>query len=496
MANQLHFGDNLDVLRNNIRDESVDLIYLDPPFNSKANYNVLFKEVKGTPSTAQIEAFTDTWKWDATAARTYQELIASGDAPVELLELLQGFDSFLKTSNMMAYLVMMAPRLVELHRVLKSTGSLYLHCDPTASHYLKLLLDAVFGKNNFQNEIIWAYKSGGATKRRFARKHDVIFFYTKDNKKYLFNTQKEKSYNRDLKPYNFEGVDEYQDEIGWYTEVNMKDVWNIDMVGRTSKERLGYPTQKPQALLERILKASSNEGDVVLDPFCGCGTTIAAAQALNRRWIGVDITYLAINLIKSRLADHFGDEIEYELRGIPKDWESARELAVATDKPRKEFELWALSLVKASPKGDPSKKGGGDKGIDGVRFFLDKIKGKNGKVKTASQKIIVQVKSDQKPKPSYVRDLRGVVEREKAVIGALILLHRPGKRSEIYKEAASAGFYHSELYQRDYPMIQVFCIEDLLEGTARLEFPEAAVIDTRAVAPKIDKNGADEQIDI
>ena len=490
MANQLYFGDNLDVLRNSIPDESVDLIYLDPPFNSKANYNVLFKEVKGTPSAAQIEAFTDFWHWDDTAARTYQELLTSGDAPVALLELLQGFENFLRNSNMMAYLVMMSPRLVELHRVLKPTGSLYLHCDPTASHYLKLLLDAVFGKKNFQNEIIWAYKSGGASKRRFARKHDVIFFYTKHNKKYLFNTQKEKSYNRDLKPYNFEGVEEYQDEVGWYTKVNMKDVWNIDMVGRTSKERLGYPTQKPQSLLERILKASTNEGDVVLDPFCGCGTTIAAAQSLNRRWIGVDITYLAINLIKGRLADHFGDELEYELHGIPKDWESARELAVATDKPRKEFELWALSLVKASPKGDPSKKGGGDKGIDGVRFFMDKGKGN----KTVPHRIIIQVKSDQKPTPSHVRDLRGVLEREKAVIGALILLHRPGKRSEIYKEAASAGFYHSELYQRDYPMIQILCVEDLLDGIARLEFPEAAVIDTRAVAPRI--SNADSQLDI
>jgi len=594
MANQLYFGDNLDVLRDNIADESVDLIYLDPPFNSKANYNVLFKEVKGTPSAAQIEAFTDFWHWEG-AAQTYHELVTSGDAPVALVELLQGFKQFLGENDMIAYLVMMSARLVELKRVLKPSGSIYLHCDPTAGHYLKIIMDAVFGVNNFRNEIVWRRTGSHNKANRYAPIHDLIFFYGP-------SSVVDRTWNYPKRPYMRGHIEEnlIKDSVGYRTKyygnvltgsdirhgesgkpwqgfdptakkrhwaipgallqdiledtgedlsalsqhekldrllelghikivpgqawpiyeryLNLErdgqptpDIWayqpytqdtvfqtdngideDVRWLSPQDQERLGYPTQKPQALLERILKASSNEGDVILDPFCGCGTTIAAAQALNRRWIGVDITYLAINLIKSRLADHFGEELEYELHGIPKDWESARELAVATDKPRKEFELWALSLVKASPKGDPSKKGGGDKGIDGIRFFMDKGKGN----KTVPHRIIIQVKSDQKPKPSYVRDLRGVVEREKAVIGALILLHRPGKRSELYKEAASAGFYHSELYQRDYPMIQILCIEDLLEGTARLEFPEAAVIDTRAVAPKINKNDAASQLDI
>jgi len=531
MVNQLYFGDNLDVLRNNIPDESVDLVYLDPPFNSKANYNVLFKEAKGIPSAAQIEAFTDFWHWDDAAVRTYHELLLSENAPVKLKNLLRGFEEFLGTNDMLAYLVMMAPRLVELRRVLKPTGSIYLHCAPTASHYLKLLLDAIFGKKNFRNEIAWCYKSRPQSKRYFGKKHDVIFFYSvSDN--HMFNWQtvsrplsevtikKYRLEDEDGRLYRLQGrgikgspirsakdVDQkwektnpelvVRDYLDEKNGVALEDWWmDINILNQLAAERLGYPTQKPQALLERILKASSSEGDVVLDPFCGCGTTIAAAQALNRRWIGVDITYLAINLIKNRLADHFGDELEYELHGSPKDWESARELAVATDKPRKEFEIWALSLVKAQPDGDPSKKGGGDKGIDGVRFFLDKIKGRTGKTKTTSQKIIVQVKSTEKPQPSDVRDLRGVVDREKAVIGVLILLHRPGKRSEIYKEAASAGFYHSELYQRDYRKIQVLCIEDLLEGTARLEFPESAVIiDTSATAPRIN-NDTDSQLDI
>jgi site-specific DNA-methyltransferase (adenine-specific) len=571
MGNQLYFGDNLDVLRNNISDESVDLVYLDPPFNSKANYNVLFKEVKGTPSAAQIEAFTDFWHWDDAAVRTYHELLLSENAPVKLKNLLRGFEEFLGPNDMLAYLVMMAPRLVELRRVLKSTGSIYLHCDPTASHYLKLLLDAIFGKKNFLNEIVWQRTYAHGSSKKYGPVHDLILFYSKNND-YLWTnptTPHSSSYiekhfkhkdddGRLFQPISLTGAgvrhgesgkpwrgidpternrhwalpgstveelgiecESLQDKLDaldaagmifwpqkdngtprlkWFADkLNgqaLLDIWtDVNPISSHAKEKLGYPTQKPQALLERILKASSNEGDVVLDPFCGCGTTIAAAQALNRRWIGVDITYLAINLIKNRLADHFGDELEYELHGSPKDWESARELAVATDKPRKEFEIWALSLVKAQPDGDPSRKGGGDKGIDGVRFFLDKVEGKTGKVKTTSQKIIVQVKSDQKPKPSYVRDLRGVVDREKAVIGALILLHRPGKRSEIYKEAASAGFYHSELYQRDYRKIQVLCIEDLLEGTVRLEFPEAAVIDTSAIAPRIN-NDPDKQLDI
>lgn len=504
--NQLYFGDNLEVLRENIASESVDLIYLDPPFNSKATYNVLFKEVEGTPSAAQIQAFTDFWEWDEVSARTYHELVTSGDAPVALIDLLQGFERFLGHNAMLAYLVMMAPRLVELKHVLKPTGSIYLHCDPTAGHYLKILMDAIFGIQNFRNEIIWHY-TGRRMKapNKFNSKHDILLFYAKSPHSKIIDYPTE-PYTREeyLKMKKQElHVDENGREWIWghagkgkshhyriYIDEVLKEgravdtVWDIPIINTSSKERLGYPTQKPQELLERIIAASSNEGDVVLDPFCGCGTTIAAAQALGRRWIGIDITYLAINLIKNRLVDHFGEEIleDCETHGIPFDWESARELAQRTDIPRKEFELWALSLIPARPKGDPSRKGGGDKGIDGIKFFID------GKERDY-RKVIVQVKSDAKPKPAYVRDLVGTMEREKAVMGALILLYEPSDRSDIPSEAASAGFYHSEIMNKDYPKVQVLTVKGLLQGTERLQIPQIAPDDvTFKRAEKITKD--------
>jgi site-specific DNA-methyltransferase (adenine-specific) len=548
--NQLYFGDNLEVLRENIASESVDLVYLDPPFNSKATYNVLFKEVEGTPSAAQIQAFTDFWEWDEAAARTYHELVTSGDAPVALIDLLQGFERFLGHNAMLAYLVMMAPRLVELKRVLKPTGSIYLHCDSNASHYLKILMDATFGIRNFRDEIIWKRKRGSSSavhqSNRYGICTDSIIYYAKSDEaafrpQYTFNSPGYKEYiekffrhvdengrrfridnlaNPAPRPnlmYEYKGykppkngwaiskekMEQWDKEGRLYfpkkktgriqrkrflDEVKGKPVQNlwddIDPIGAHAAERLGYPTQKPQALLERIIESSSNPGDVVLDPFCGCGTTVAAAQALGRRWIGIDITYLAINLIKNRLVDHFGEEIleDCETHGIPFDWESARELAQRTDIPRKEFELWALSLIPARPKGDPSRKGGGDKGIDGIKFFID------GKERSP-HKVIVQVKSDAKPKPAYVRDLRGVMEREKAVMGALILLYEPPDRSEIPAEAASAGFYHSQIMNKDYPKVQVLTIKGLLEGTERLQIPQWAPDDiTFKRAERIEKN--------
>ncbi|MCX7022904.1 MAG: DNA methyltransferase, partial [bacterium] len=459
-TNKLFFGDNLDVLRRHIGDESVDLVYLDPPFNSKSDYNVLFKEVDGTPSASQFRSFADFWHWDETSARTYHELVTGGDAPPALVDLLQGFERFLGHNDMLAYLVMMAPRLVELRRVLKPTGSIYLHCDPTASHYLKLVMDSIFGKIYFKNEIVWRRSHPhGNVYLSYGRIHDVILFYskgkdciwTKPHKPYLLPNGEldpamadsvlkqysfiEEGTGRRFQPtsllnpntkrpnltYEFHGhtkvwrwtkerMDRAEREGRLYFPsggkgiprekryldeqegIPFQDFWD-DIRFEKGEIRLGYQTQKPWLLLKRILAASSNEGDVVLDPFCGCGTTIAAAQALNRLWIGIDITYLAINLIKSRLADHFGDEAAYEVHGEPRDWNSARELAQRTDLPRKEFELWALSLVHARPLGDPERKGGGDRGIDGVLFFRD---GKTEKT-LETKKIIVQVKSDLRP---------------------------------------------------------------------------------------------------
>src|SRR6266566_215711 len=311
----LYFGDNLEVLREKFpgNDGYFDLIYLDPPFNSNRNYNVLFKEGL-VDSEAQTHAFEDSWHWTHEAQAEFDHLVTNTNEAISNLML--ALEKVVGHNDVLAYLTMMTVRLFELHRVLKSTGSIYLHCDPTASHYLKILMDTVFGVSNFRNEIIWFYKTGGASKRHFSRKHDVILFYTKTDD-YVFNAQKEKSYM--MHEYGFKKSDFQKDEQGQYTWVYMKDVWEIPSIGSADSQRLGYPTQKPLALLERIIGASSNAGDVVLDPFCGCGTTIDAAQRLERRWIGIDITSIATNLIKTRLLDTYGEGITktYKVRGEP-----------------------------------------------------------------------------------------------------------------------------------------------------------------------------------
>ena len=307
--NLLYYGDNLDILRRYVKGESVDLVYLDPPFNSNATYNVLFAEKNGTKAAVQVQAFEDTWRWDQTAAEAYRETVEAGG---KVSEALQAFRLFLGESNMLAYLAMMTPRLVELRRVMKPTGSIYLHCDPTASHYLKLLMDAVFGVDNFRNEVIWCYAGGGIPKKDFPRKHDVILRYTKTDK-YFFSPI--------YRPYSPGTVQRGRTAVkGKYAERGLRpegtpvNDWWPDVpkiTSPTDPEKLGYPTQKPEALLERIIKASSNTGDTVLDPFCGCGTAIAVAQRLGRHWIGIDSTHLAITLVKSRLKDTFGDQIHY-----------------------------------------------------------------------------------------------------------------------------------------------------------------------------------------
>ena len=306
--NHLFYGDNLAVLRKEIADESVDLIYLDPPFNSNANYGILFKEPDGKSSNAQIEAFEDTWHWNDTAEDAFDQVARSGNT--KAFDLLNAMRGFLGDNDMMAYLAMMAVRLLELHRVLKPTGSLYLHCDPTASHYLKLLLDAIFGKRHFQNEIIWSYRRWPSVSHRFQRMHDCLLFYTKRETGNLFNTLTVPPSPSSLKRwkgamqkviFTAEGARNPTQESGVSLGVAMNDVWDIPIIAPVSKERLGYPTQKPVALLERIIAASSNEGDVVLDPFCGCGTAVHAAEKLKRQWIGIDVTHLAISLIEKRM---------------------------------------------------------------------------------------------------------------------------------------------------------------------------------------------------
>lgn len=513
--NKLYFGDNFDILREHVSSESVDLIYLDPPFNSNATYNVLFGEQDGSRSQAQVMAFEDTWHWEKeTAEATFHQIVREGSK--QLVTLIQAFRSFLGENDMMAYLVMMAIRLAELHRVLKPTGALYLHCDPTASHYIKIILDAIFGTTNFRNEISWR-RSGrrSSISKIFRRAHDVIFFVSKTDK-YTFNlvyAEKDSTlldkYSQcdDRGPYqlvplmvsgtrggetgkpwrgfdpNVRGkagmhwitihskLEDYVNKglvifpqksegaprLKYYLDqtkgVPASDFWgDIDVINSMADEALGYPTQKPEALLERIINASSNEGSLILDPFCGCGTAVNVAERLNRRWIGIDITHLAIALIRNRLHDTFGPELlPYKVIGDPKDLASARALA---DYDRYQFQWWAVGLVSARPAQD--KKKGADSGIDGYIYFEDDNSGK-------AKQIVVQVKSG-KVSVSQVRDLKGVMDREKATIGIFVSLEP--FTDPMRKEAISAGYYDPEHLSPEHkaPRIQLFTIQDLLDG--------------------------------
>jgi DNA modification methylase len=456
------------------------------------------------------------------AEAAYKEIVEAGG---QVSIVMQAFRSFLGESDMMAYLAMMAPRLVELRRVLKPTGSIYLHCDPTASHYLKLLLDAVFGPGGFQNEIIWQRTAAHGSAKRWGPLHDVILYSTKsDDHAWTFPTvvqdpkyvenhfgmtdetgrrfqaitltgagtrngesgQPWKGINPTtvgrhwaipgnvIKKYELAGntVQEKLDSLesagliywpktkegtprlNWYAdELSGKaigDVWtDIPPISAQARERLGYPTQKPEALLERIIGASSKEGDLVLDPFCGCGTTVAAAQKLRRRWIGIDITHLAITLMKHRLQDAFGEKVKYKVIGEPVSLPDAEELA---QQDPYQFQWWALGLVHARPT---EQKKGADKGIDGRIYFHDE--GAGGKTK----QVILSVKAGHTG-AAHVRDLRGVLDREKAEIGILITMQPP--TAPMKTEAAGAGFYDSPGWNKSYPRLQILTVADLLTG--------------------------------
>lgn len=509
--NKLYYGDNLTVLRDYVRDESVDLVYLDPPFNSRQDYNVLFAEKDGTPSGSQITAFEDTWEWNLDAERACEEIIERGG---RVAEAMMAFRTFLGRSDMMAYLAMMAPRLVELHRALKPTGSIYLHCDPTASHYLKILLDGIFRPQNFRNEIVWERTTGRKGERQYGRVHDSLLFFSK-GAGMVWNPptvpqSEESAKGHDLLrddvglfrmsdltgagqgpsrvfngvemppprgrhwAYDQEGIDALMREgrivfsqrgkprlktyIRDLPGISVRDIWtDIEPLNSAAAERLGYPTQKPEALLDRIIKASSNEDGVVLDPFCGCGTAVAVAHALKRKWIGIDITHLAVGLIKKRLTDKFGDNVRitFDVYGEPTDLAGARRLA---EDDKFQFEAWALSMVGARHAGDVRR--GADRGIDGKLYFHDDKSGK-------SKQIVLSVKGGNVT-ASQVRDLRGVLEREKAEIGVFITLEPATK--PMMKEAAEAGFYKSPAYEKPYPRLQVLTIEDLLKGTT-IQYP-------------------------
>jgi DNA modification methylase len=476
--NKLYYGDNLDILKKYIPDESVDLIYLDPPFNSNRNYNVLFREASGKEAQSQVKAFKDTWYWDKTAQETYDQLTLH--APHQVSQMIRALKTLIGENQLLAYLVMMTVRLVELRRVLKPTGSLYLHCDSTASHYLKLVLDAVFGNGCFRSEIIWKRSSAHNDAKQGAKQpgriHDVLFFYSKDTENWVWNPQyrayteeyTSQNYRHDegerrfkstdlsaAKPggdtsyewkgrtppkgrywaYSKENMEQFEKENRiYYTktgrprlkqyldempDIHLQSIWDdIPPISAQAKERLGYPTQKPLALMERIIQASSNPGDVILDPFAGCGTTVVAAHKLGRRWMGIDITHLGIAMLKYRLQDSFTLQSgkDYEVIGEPKSLEDAK--ALATDKEndgRYQFQYWALSLISARPLGgsEGSRKGkkGADRGIDGTISFYDYVNRQ-----TQEQDILIQVKSG-KVSSATLRDLLGTVEREGAAIG-------------------------------------------------------------------------------
>lgn len=507
MTNALYYGDNLSVLRESIKDECVDLIYLDPPFNSNASYNVLFKAPSGEGSQAQIEAFEDSWHWNHSAERAFDEVVNGPHSDAAIM--LRAMRSALGDNDMMAYVAMMSVRLGELHRVLKRTGQIYLHCDPTASHYLKIMMDALFGPENFRAEIIWRRTNARGTKAIWPRVHDIILHYTKSDE-FVFNPVIAKADKAKMPHTLITGADglKYQTfeltgagltkegESGkpwrghdpgkmgrhwgnkhaqldeWFEAglihfpegggfprrrdvvpfdpdsrtVVVGDVWtDIDRLNQTAKERLGYPTQKPVALLERIVGASSNLNDVVLDPFCGCGTTIHAAQKLRRQWLGIDVTHLAIALVERRLREAFPG-ITFDVHGVPIDPAGARDLA---ERDKHEFQKWITATIGAQPyKGG---KKGMDRGIDGYLHFRD---GDN-----KPQFAVVSVKGGG-IKAGDVRDLKGTMDREKAAMGLFLSLNEPTR--EMVKEAASAGFY--ETGGQKIPRLQILTAAEILAG--------------------------------
>ncbi len=522
-SNTLYYGDNLPILREYLPDESVDLVYLDPPFNSQRAYNVSLKDEGGQEARAQIMAFKDTWTWDESASFTYQDLVEN--APTNMAKMINAMHDFIGPNPLTAYLVMMTARLIELRRVLKPTGSIYLHCDPTASHYLKIVMDTVFGGENFKNEIIWKRTSAHANVgKKYGVINDNLLFYTK-SASYVWNLQYTSyseehlisSYrfveadsgrryaSRDLTAsmqrassgqlYEWKGIRPPSSRCWAYAKeqmekfetegriiysqngyprlkayldempgVPLQNIWlDVPVISPQSAEKLGYPTQKPLALLERIIQASSNEGDVVLDPFCGCGTAVVAAQKLNRKWIGIDITHLSIALMKYRLLNSFELKAgkDYKVVGEPQDLASARQLA---QDDRYQFQFWALSLINAKPLGGEigSKQGkkGADKGIDGAIAFLDDAK---SNMKSA----LVQVKSGH-VNSGQIRDLVGTVQRENAAFGIFITLEPATK--DMNEEAFSAGWYTSELWQKKYPKLQILTIDQLLSG-AEVQMP-------------------------
>jgi DNA modification methylase len=473
--NMLFYGDNLEILRHRIADESVDLCYIDPPFNSNRSYFQIYSGIQGKVDKAQAQAFTDTWTWDDSARAGFEEITTNvgGRFTRQVIELIKGLKQILgNDSDLLAYLVHMTLRVTEIFRVLKPTGSFYLHCDPTASHYLKLMLDAVFvGQGgDFKNEIVWCYRKWSVSQNQFVHNHDVILFYSKGHQN-SFNTQYVPLSEGTLKRWKGKKQQAVFDEEGIRTSTNldeeskgspMPDWWVVSIINPAARERMGYPTQKPEALLERIIEASSNEGDVVLDAYCGCGTTVAVAERLKRKWIGIDITYHSISLVLKRLTESFGESVleKITVEGIPRDLESARALANRQDdRVRKEFEKWA-ALTYTNNRGVINEKKGADKGIDAVVYFAASS--------NETGRMIIQVKSGGVNRGT-IATLRGDMERERADMATLITLESP--TMPMIDEAKHAGFYEHAIMGKRYDRIQIVTVQEMIEQERRIDLP-------------------------
>jgi DNA modification methylase len=536
MTHSLYYGDNLDIIRQNLADESVDLIYLDPPFNSKRNYNLIYKENTGKRAESQIMAFEDTWHWTQQTEALFDDL--GQIAPKHCVELMNSFVMFIGRNDLTAYLIMLTARLVELRRVLKPTGSLFLHCDPMAGSHIKLVLDSIFGPDRMVNQITWQRTGAkGLSKNRLSNNADFIFWYSKGeefffqqpylkySKQYLksayrfveegtgrryrldnvTNPSKERpnlEYDwRGVKRvwrwtrekmeameaagrliYSPSGMPNYKRYLDEMEGVAIASVWtDIKPLQGSSREYLGYPTQKPIALLGRIIQMASPPGSTILDPFCGCGTTIEAAQRLDRNWIGIDITYQAIKLIRERLQNAFPNT-SYRVLGVPVSFSDAQQLAKQS---KREFELWAISQVGARPA---QEKAGADGGIDGVMFFRDE-KSKR------QEKILVQVKGGDNIGVKEVREFHSTLEREKATMGLLITLANPTKPMQT--EAAAMGFYQTTVLgvEYRYPKLQILPVETLIDGTSLPQVPFGAGANLKA-APRFQSKPEDYTADM
>ena len=458
--NTLYYGDNLTILREYIPDESIDLIYLDPPFNSNRNYNILYKNITGQEVPDQVQAFCDTWTLDAQKQQLVRDMpviIKKSGYPEELAAFWENFIEALRKTQpkLLAYLVYMTVRLIEMKRVLKPTGSLYYHCDPTASHYIKIILDGIFGHKNFRNEIVWCYKKWNIKQSQFCKNHDLLLFYSANPKHMFFEhpyipkSNKTSSGNKTIQSIfdeNGKRKSIYLDQLS--KGAPCPDWWEISIVNPMAKERLGYPIQKPKALLDRIIKASCPEGGVVLDPFCGCGTTIAAAHLNNHDWIGIDIAILSVQLVKTRVLEErysMKQGASYQIHGIPVTSEQAKTLFESDPF---QFEHWAIETAG----GFCNSEQRGDKGIDGHIYFRKHPK-------HPWQRMLLSVKGGKNLNPSMIRDLSGTMDREKTQMAGLICLHNPTKG--MLTETASKG--QVELFGQTYDQIQILTVETMLQ---------------------------------